>query len=139
MWKHSLPLKIKVFAWLLLRRRLMTRSLLQRMVTNSLTECPLCAKVVEDCYHLFFTCPLAQTVWQATSIGRLVVTSEEAFSGSLSAAEHFVAKLSGTLFLTHFGPSGSIRMRSYLGVVPRPLMLSSTTRGGLRLFSTEMV
>ena len=33
--------------------------------------------------HLFFACPLAQTVWQATGVGRLVATSEEAFWLSL--------------------------------------------------------
>ena len=58
-WKRRLPLKIKVFAWLLLRRRLMTRSRLQRMVPKAPTECLLCARAVEDCQHLFFACPLA--------------------------------------------------------------------------------
>ena len=53
--------------------------------------------------------------------------------------DHSVVKLSGILFLPHFGPSGPIGMRSYLGVVSLPLMLSSTTRGGLRLFGTEVV
>ena len=82
-WKRHLPLKIKVFAWLLLRRRLMTRSRLQCMVLDALVECPLCARAVEDCHHLFFVCPLAQTVWQETSAGRLVATSEEEFWRSL--------------------------------------------------------
>ena len=82
-WKRRLPLKIKVFAWLLLRRRLMTRSRLQRMVPDAPVECPLCARAVEDCQHLFFICPLAQTVWQATGVGRLMATSEETFWRSL--------------------------------------------------------
>ena len=62
-WKRRLPLKIKVFAWLLARRSLMTRALRQQMVPNSPDECPLCARAVEDCSHLFFACPLAQAVW----------------------------------------------------------------------------
>ena len=82
-WKCRLPLKIKVFAWLLARRCLMTRALRQWMVPNSPVECPLCAGAVEDCSHLFFACPLAQVVWQATNVGRLVVSSEEAFWRSL--------------------------------------------------------
>ena len=82
-WKRRLPLKIKVSAWLLLRRRLMTRSRLQRMVPGAPVECPLCARAVEDCQHLFFVCPSAQIVWQATGVGRLVATSEEAFWRSL--------------------------------------------------------
>ena len=62
-WKRRLPLKIKVFAWLLLRRHLMTRSLLQRMVLDAPIECLLCARAVKDCQHLFFVCPFAQAVW----------------------------------------------------------------------------
>ena len=60
-------------------------------------------------------------------------------SRCLSVAVHSVAKLSGRLSLPHFGPSGPIWMRSYSGVVPLPLMPSSTTRGGLRLLRTEVV
>ena len=82
-WKRGLPLKIKVFAWLLARRRLMTRALRQRMAPNSPVECPLCAGAVEDCSHLFFVCPLAQAVWQGANVGRLGVSSEEAFWQSL--------------------------------------------------------
>ena len=78
-WKRRLPLKIKIFAWLLLRRRLMTRSLRQRMFSDSPVECLLCARAVEDCQHLFFVCPLTQEVWQAADVGWLVTTSEEAF------------------------------------------------------------
>ena len=84
-WKRRLSLKIKVFAWLLLRRRLMTRSRLHRMVPDALVECPLCVRAEEDCQHLFFACPLAQTVWQTTGVGRLVATSEEAFWRSLGS------------------------------------------------------
>ena len=61
----------------------MTRSRLQRMVPDATAECPLCARAVEDCQHLFFACPLAQTVWQATRVGHLVVNSEEVFWQSL--------------------------------------------------------
>ena len=85
MWKRRFPLKIKMFAWLLLRWRLTTRSRLQRMVPDALVECPLCARAMEDCQHLFFVCPLAQTVWQETGVGRLVTTSEEAFWRSLGS------------------------------------------------------
>ena len=83
-WKRRLPLKIKVFAWLLLRRRLMTRSLRQRIVPDSPVECAVCARAVEDYLHLFFALPLAQEVWLAAGVGWLVVTSEEALWRSFS-------------------------------------------------------
>ena len=54
------------------------------MVPDALAECPLCVRAVEDCQHLFFACPLVQTVWQATGVGHLVVNSKEAFWRSLS-------------------------------------------------------
>ena len=83
MWKRRLPLKVKVFSWLLLRRCLMTRSRLQRMIPDAPVEWLWCVRAVEDCHHLFFACPLTQTVWQATGVGRLMATSEEAFWRSL--------------------------------------------------------
>ena len=46
------------------------------MVPDAPAKCPLCAGAVEDCQHLFFVCPLAQTVWQAMGVGHLVVNSE---------------------------------------------------------------
>ena len=42
-------------------------------------ECLQCARVVEDCPHLFFACPLAQAMWQEAGVGRLVVTLQEVF------------------------------------------------------------
>ena len=41
-WRSHIPLKIRVFLWLLFRRRLMTRSLRQRLVPNSSAECTMC-------------------------------------------------------------------------------------------------
>ena len=59
-WKCRIPLKITILGWLLLRQRLMTRSLCQRFCPGSSAECPLCAGVSEDCSHLFFECQYAQ-------------------------------------------------------------------------------
>ena len=85
-WKRRLPLKIHLFAWLLLRRRLMTRVLRQRMYPDSPVNCPLCNQGVEDCDHLFFQCPLAQEAWQSISVVRLDTRSAEAFWTSISGS-----------------------------------------------------
>ena len=90
-------------------------------VPNSPVECLLCAGAMEDCLHLFFACPLAQAVWQAAGVSRLVTTSKEA------TAENSVAKLSDRLFLRHFGVSGPIKIRSSSRVVPLPFMLFCLT------------
>ena len=83
-WKRRLPLKIRLFAWLLLRRRLMTRTLRQRMYPDSPVNYPLCNGGAEDCDHLFFQCPLTQETWQSVNVDRLGITSTEAFWASLS-------------------------------------------------------
>ena len=83
-WKRHIPLKIRIFRWLLLRRRLMTRAVRQRMFPDSLVSCTLCGGGPEDCSHLFFQCSLAQEAWRGAAVARLSVISEEAFWNSLS-------------------------------------------------------
>ena len=63
-WKRRIPLKIRIFGWLLLRRRLMTRAVRQRMLPNAPVSCPLCSWGPEDCSHLFFQCSLVQETWR---------------------------------------------------------------------------
>ena len=82
-WKRHIPLKIRIFGWLLLRRRLMTRVARQRMFPDSPVSCPLCGRGPEDCSHLFFQCPLAQEAWRGATVARLSMTSEETFWSSL--------------------------------------------------------
>ena len=48
LWKCRILLKIKLFGWLLLRLRLMTRSLRQRFYSDAPVKCPLCAGAAED-------------------------------------------------------------------------------------------
>ena len=83
-WKSRLPMKIQVFIWLLLRRRLMTRAYRQRMAPESTTECALCAGAVEDCEHLFVTCPFASSVWLPARVAQIDISSWEAFWRSIS-------------------------------------------------------
>ena len=83
-WKCRIPLKIRIFGWLLLRQRLMTRVVRQRMFPASPVSCPLYDGGPEDCSHLFFQCPLAQAAWRVAGVARLSVTSEEAFWRSQS-------------------------------------------------------
>ena len=131
-WKHRLPLKIKVFAWLLLRRRLMTRSRLQRMAS----DCALGQWTIANTYSSPAPSPKQCDRRRASIVSW---RPQRRHSGGPSVAEHFVAKSSERLFLPQFGPSESIGTRSYSRVVPHPLMLFCTPRGGLRSFGTEVV
>ena len=82
-WKSRIPLKIRIFVWLLLRQRLMTRSFQQRMAPDSSGDCALCGATMEDCEHLFVLCPISQAVWWSVSVARLELTSLEDFWRSI--------------------------------------------------------
>ena len=84
LWKCRIPLKIKLFGWLLLRQRLMTGSLQQRFYPDAPVECPLCAGAAEDCSHLFFEGRFAQMAWRATTTCCLVTSSADSFWQSIS-------------------------------------------------------
>ena len=81
-WKSRLLLKIRVFAWLLLRRRLKTRAFLHRVIPDVPAGCALCADAEETCEHLFTTCPVSSTVWQQANVDRLEISSWEDFAHS---------------------------------------------------------
>ena len=82
-WRRHIPLKIKVFGWLLIRDRLMTCSLRQRFVLEADDGCAMCSGATEDCSHLFFECPLVQPVWNAAALGEIDVTAGDAFWQSI--------------------------------------------------------
>ena len=84
-WKSRLLLKIRIFSWLLLRRRLRTRAFLHRVVLDVPAGCALCAGAEENCEHLFITCPFALSVWQLANVDRLELSSWEAFWRSFEA------------------------------------------------------
>ena len=86
LWRHRIPLKIKIFGWLLIRGRQMMRSLRQRYVPEADVGCVMCSGATEDCTHLFFECPLVQPVWTAAALGGIDATSAAAFWRSISGA-----------------------------------------------------
>ena len=71
-WKHKIPLKVKIFGWLLLNQQLMMRIIYWPWV------CIVCTGS-EDSEHLFFECPRAQAVWASQNIPYANITSGEAF------------------------------------------------------------
>ena len=97
-WKRRIPLKIKLFSWLLLRQRLMTRSFHQRFCLGSSAECPLCGGVSEDCSHLFFECTFAQASWRAASTSSLDVSTAESFWSSIARGPFRCAAEWNTIF-----------------------------------------
>jgi hypothetical protein len=61
-WKTRVPPKIKIFLWQLIRGRLPSCEQVAKCMGPSNGLCALCADI-EDCNHIFFTCPLACFMW----------------------------------------------------------------------------
>ena len=62
LWKASLPLKIKIFTWQLLRDRLPSGVEVAKRLGPGDGTCPLCA-VPETGTHILFSCPAARFLW----------------------------------------------------------------------------
>lgn len=88
LWRRRIPLTVKIFAWQLLRRRLMTRSVRQGIHPEEDATCVLCEGGREDCSHLFFECPVAREVWTAEGCARVDPSSETTFWTSLRAGTY---------------------------------------------------
>ena len=61
-WKSHIPLKIKVFLWLLKQDRILTKTNLVRRGWHGNTNCLFCGDE-ESTTHLFITCPFSKAIW----------------------------------------------------------------------------
>jgi hypothetical protein len=61
-WKTRVPPRIRIFLWQLIRGRLPSSDQVAKRMGPSNGLCSLCGDV-EDCNHIFFTCPLAGFMW----------------------------------------------------------------------------
>lgn len=61
-WKAKIPLKIKVFLWLLKQDRVLTKSNLIHRGWQGDPACLFCG-AVEISNHLFITCPYTKSIW----------------------------------------------------------------------------
>lgn len=63
-WSYRIPPSIKVFLFLLINEKLLTREVMIRRQFNCPTECPLCnSGILESALHLFFQCTFAKLIW----------------------------------------------------------------------------
>ncbi|KAI5012428.1 hypothetical protein ZWY2020_024562 [Hordeum vulgare] len=63
-WSSCVPNRVKIFAWLLFRDRLNSKSNLLRKHIISDSICQRCGLHGENCAHIFIHCPLSQRIWQ---------------------------------------------------------------------------
>jgi hypothetical protein len=64
LWCIAVPLKIRVFLWQLVRKRLSTNGNIRQRHGPSTDRCALCGEY-EDTNHIFFECHLARFMWSA--------------------------------------------------------------------------
>jgi hypothetical protein len=63
LWKIKIPLKIKIFLWLLYRETILTKDNLVKRNWHGNEMCSFCNNY-ETIQHLFFNCELAKFIWR---------------------------------------------------------------------------
>ena len=67
LWKSKLPQKIKVFLWLVIRNKILTKDNLRKRNWKGSDDCCFCGGM-ESIDHLFFKCSVAKFVWRVVQI-----------------------------------------------------------------------
>jgi hypothetical protein len=62
-WNWKVPLKLKLFTWLVGKERILTWDALQRRGWEGPGICLLCNNAPEDLHHLLIHCPFTKEVW----------------------------------------------------------------------------
>ena len=66
-WKIKIPLRIKTFLWLILKKSILTRDILLKKGGKCSPNCLFCGQE-ESIDHLFLHCPLARYIWNVVSV-----------------------------------------------------------------------
>ena len=83
-WKQKIPLKVKIFEWLLLRR-----SLVMEYSGKKCTQTHQKPREGgEYCKHLFFQCPFAHTIWASQVITSIEAIYETNFWDSIQRGRY---------------------------------------------------
>jgi hypothetical protein len=62
-WRDECPIKLKLFAWLLLENKLLFWDILQGRGWVGPNRCPLCKCNNESSQHVFIHCPFTREIW----------------------------------------------------------------------------
>jgi hypothetical protein len=66
LWQVKIPLRVKTFLWMVLKKSILTRDVLLHRGGDCPAKCLFCGKN-ESINHLFFECPLARYLWNVVS------------------------------------------------------------------------
>ena len=62
-WKCEAPLKIKVFTWLVIHDKILSKENLAKKGWMGSISCVFCGCAVESSRHIFLQCNVAKGVW----------------------------------------------------------------------------
>lgn len=62
-WKHWVPLKVKIFMWLATHHRIWTADRRHRHNLDARDTCTLCDQEPETCDHILVNCAFAKVIW----------------------------------------------------------------------------
>lgn len=79
LWKSKLPQKIKIFIWLVVRNKILTKDNLKKRNCNGSLECCFCG-VDESIDHLFFHCLIARYMWRVIQVALNLVEIPKSIS-----------------------------------------------------------
>jgi hypothetical protein len=79
LWKSKLPQKIKIFMWLVVRNKILTKDNLKKRNWNGSLECCFCG-VDESIDNLFFHCPIARYMWRVIQVALNLVVIPKSIS-----------------------------------------------------------
>lgn len=82
-WKFAIPPTVKLFLFLLIKGKVLTRDVMTRRKFRCEEECAMCdLQLVETALHLFVQCTYAQAIWRrlGISINNRCQTIEEAWT-----------------------------------------------------------
>jgi hypothetical protein len=65
LWTWKIPLKVKLFIWLILEQRILTWENLVKRGFLGPSRCVLCGKDEEIVYHLFVDCIFKKYIWSS--------------------------------------------------------------------------
>lgn len=66
-WKWQVPIKIILFSWLTWRNKILTWDNLMERGHSIPGYCVFCRAASESANHIFFTCPITNTIWECIS------------------------------------------------------------------------
>jgi hypothetical protein len=76
LWKTKIPIKVRIFLWLMINCSVLTKNNLLRRGWTGDSHCHFCSKE-ESIDHLLFSCALAKLIWQVILCAFQLVRPQE--------------------------------------------------------------